>query len=75
MAICDAKGRDCIEKNSSETFHCNTTCIGIYADVEWVGKNIEEEYKDDDIETNLEGKIDDELLKVLIHFKTDMMMT
>ena len=73
IAICDVKGRDCIEKSSSKTFECNTTCTGIYADVEWVGKSIEEEFKDDDIHTNFEGKIDDELLKVLIHFKTDMM--
>ena len=73
MAICDVKGRDCIDENSSKTFECNTTCTGIYADVEWVGKNIEEEFKDDDIQTNLEGKIDDELLKVLILFKTEIM--
>ena len=73
MATCDLKGRDCIEKNSSKTFDCNTTCTGIYADVEWVGKNIEEEFEDDDIETNLEGKIDQELLKALILFKTEIM--
>ena len=73
MAICDLKGRDCIEKSSSKTFECNTTCTGIYADVEWVGKTIEEEFKDDDIQTNLEGKIDQELLKALILFKTEMM--
>ena len=72
MAICDVKGRDCIEKNSSKTFECNTTCSGIYADVEWVGKNIEEEFEDDDIETNLEGKIDPDLLKVLLLFKNDI---
>ena len=73
MAICDVKGRDCIDENSSKTFECNTTCTGIYADVEWVGKNIEEEFEDDDIQTNLEGKIDQELLKALILFKTEMM--
>ena len=72
MAICDAKGRDCIEKNSSKTFECNTTCTGIYADVEWVGKNIEEDLDDDDIQTNLEGKIDQELLKVLLLLETKM---
>ena len=33
MEICDPKGRDCIEKNSAETFNCSTTCVGIYADV------------------------------------------
>ena len=73
MAICDVKGRDCIEKNSSKTFHCNNTCTGIYADVEWVGKNLEEDFEDNDIQTNLEGRVDDELLKVLILFKTKIM--
>ena len=73
MTICEVKGRQCIEKNSSKTFECNTTCTGIYADVEWMGKNIEEEFEDDDIETNLEGRIDDDLLKVLILFKTEIM--
>ena len=73
MAICDVKGRDCIEENSSKTFECNTTCTGIYADVEWVGKNIEEDFKDDDIQANLEGKIDPDLLKALILFKTEIM--
>ena len=33
MDPCDAKGRDCIENNSAETFNCSTTCVGIYADV------------------------------------------
>ena len=28
-------GRDCIEKNFDQTFNCNVTCEGIYADVEW----------------------------------------
>ena len=72
MAICDAKGRDCIEKNSSKTFECNTTCTGIYADVEWVGKNIEEDFEDDDIENNLEGKIDVDLMKILLLLETKM---
>ena len=72
MAICDLKGRDCIEKNSYKTFECNTTCTGVYADVDWVGKNIEEEYKNDDIQTNLEGKIDSDLMKILLLLKTEM---
>ena len=72
MPICDIKGRDCIEKNSSKTFECNTTCTGIYADVEWVGKNIEEEFKNDDIQTNLEGKIDSDLMKILLLLETKM---
>ena len=72
MAICDTKGRDCIEKNSFKTFECNTTCTGIYADVEWVGKSIEEEFGDDDFETNLEGKIDADLMKILLLLETKM---
>ena len=80
MVICDAKGRDCIEKNSPKTFDCNTTCVGIYADVQqWIGRNIEEELKnektDDTINTDLAGKIDDDLLKILLllrkEFKSD----
>ena len=49
---CDPKGRHCIYANSTQTFNCNVTCEGIYADVEWVkgekpmemmkGKNREE---------------------------------
>ena len=72
MAICDLKGRDCIEKNSSKSFECNTTCSGVYADVEWVGENIEEELEDDDIQTNLEGKIDSDLMKILLLLETKM---
>ena len=72
MAFCDLKGKDCIEKNSFKTFECNTTCTGIYADVEWVGKNIEEEFEDDDIQTNLEGKIDADLMKILLLLETKM---
>ena len=30
---CDPRGRDCIEKNYAQTFNCNVTCEGIYADV------------------------------------------
>ena len=75
MVICDAKGRDYIEENSSRTFNCNTTCVGIYADVQWVGSSIEEEpmdeKPDDTMIADLEGKIDDDLLKVLIEFKSD----
>ena len=70
LLICDLKGRDCIEKNSSETFNCNTTCVGIYADVEWVKKDIEvevnEEESDETMKAELEGKIDDDLIKIFL---------
>ena len=41
--MCGLKGRDCIEKNSTKTFNCSTTCVGIYSDVEWRQMFLEEE--------------------------------
>ena len=32
---CSPAGRDCIEKNSAETFNCSISCEGIYADIHW----------------------------------------
>ena len=34
VAKCSPTGRDCIEKNSIESFNCSVTCEGIYADVQ-----------------------------------------
>ena len=69
MGICDPKGRDCIEKNSTKSFNCSTTCEGIYADVHWVGKKIEEEMENDDseeaVETEFKGKDDEKLSRLL----------
>ena len=31
--MCGPEGRDCIEKNSAETFNCSMTCKGMYADI------------------------------------------
>ena len=74
--ICDLKGRDCIEKNSSKTFNCNTTCAGIYADVEWAKRDIEvevnEEESDETMKAELEGKIDDDLIKIFLLFENKM---
>ena len=36
MTKCSPQGRDCIERISAESFFCNTTCEGIYANVDWV---------------------------------------
>ena len=39
MKKCGSAGRDCIEKNSAETFNCNMNCKGMYADISWkIGK-------------------------------------
>ena len=32
--MCDQKGRDCIKGNSTKTYNCSATCVGIYADVQ-----------------------------------------
>ena len=74
MEICGPKGRDCIERNSSRSFNCSTTCEGIYADVQWVGKKIEEiegEEAEEDVETEFRGK-DDKLLKRLADLEKEM---
>ena len=79
MEICGPKGRDCIERNSTRSFNCSTTCEGIYADVQWVGKKIEEDVKDDEaeaaVERKIEGDVGEELAKVykqLADLKTEM---
>ena len=69
MGICDQKGRDCIERNSTKSFNCSTTCEGIYADVHWVGKKIEEEMEnyesEETVETEFKGKDDEKLSRLL----------
>ena len=68
MEVCDPKGRDCIEKNSAETFNCSTTCVGMNADV-WAEKTIEEEFDNEDSEVVKEAdtrsKDKDEVLRRL----------
>ena len=75
MKICDAKGRDCIEDNSAKTFDCNTTCVGIYADVQWIRhQNIEQEFGQEKTDKTLtaEGEIGDSLLKRVLHLEREM---
>ena len=58
------------------TFDCNTTCVGIYADVQWLGRSIEEESMDekpdDTMIADFAGKIDEDLLKILLHLKKEL---
>ena len=74
MKICDAKDRDCIEDNSAKTFNCNTTCVGIYADVQWIGQNIEQEFEEEKAHQTLtaEGEIGDSLLKRVLHLEREI---
>ena len=36
LEICNPKGRDCIESNSTQDFNCIDTCVGLHADVDLV---------------------------------------
>ena len=69
IEICGPAGRDCIERSSTSNFNCSTTCEGIYADIQWAGKKIEEEREDGEAETDAEteftGKDDEKSNKVL----------
>ena len=47
--VCGPKGRDCIERNSRNTFNCSSTCKGIYATVQWVPKGIDEDMADETV--------------------------
>ena len=51
--MCDLKGRDCIEANSAETFNCSTTCVGIYADVQFKEKLLQEERDGEETEKTI----------------------
>ena len=43
---CDPKGRECIEKNFSESFDCLPTCEGVYADLQWLDEQLPTEEDD-----------------------------
>ena len=45
-SLCDAKGRNCIEENSARVFNCSLSCEGIFASVQWIGKDVDEDVKD-----------------------------
>ena len=76
LATCDPKERDCIEKDFSKNFRCNTTCVGIYADIEWVKKDIEveisKERSQETMKADLKGKIGDDLMKIYFILKNEM---
>ena len=54
VKMCDPRGRDCIEQNPLKSFDCNTTCVGIYADVQFVKKNMKDELKVEKVEELVE---------------------
>ena len=52
-------------RNSFKSFNCSTNCEGIYADVQYVGKKVEEDEESEIIETGSSGKVDEETNKLL----------
>ena len=63
---CNPRGRDCIEKNFAQTFNCNMTCEGIYADVALVqGKGPKEILK----EKYPDGLGNTDLLRLISKYK------
>ena len=77
MEICGPTGRDCIERNSTKSFNCSTTCEGIYADVQWVGKKIEEDVADEDeaeaaVERKMKEEVGEELAKLVYRQLADL---
>ena len=60
MKICDPEGRDCIEKNSAQTFNCSFTCEGMYAGVNW---------KDPEMKNELDKEQYDALSSEYVNFK------
>ena len=43
LGKCSPAERDCIERNSAETFNCSVNCEGFYADVQWAEKRTADE--------------------------------
>ena len=73
LQICDPNGRDCIEESSDETFNCSTSCTGIYADVQWVGSDIEVEIEDDlDKVGDLKENVVDDLQRRIAYLEREM---
>ena len=62
MNKCSLKGRDCIEEKSNFGFNCNTTCEGIFANVQW---------EDHDGRLNQENKEKVEKVEATVDFNAE----
>ena len=68
---CHPEGRDCIERNSILSFNCSVTCVGMYADVQWVEDKMEDDLGDElEVETN--KKFGDDLQKEIYQRLIDL---
>ena len=69
MGICDPKGRDCIERNFAKSFNCSTTCVGIYADVQWKQWNQWIQNQNLQQETNMPFVDKDKYKKLILRYQ------
>ena len=65
MERCSPKGRDCIEKNFADTFDCNMTCEGIFADVQWVDEQMEEPKEQEEVEVKFKNIDEEDFAKLM----------
>ena len=77
--MCSPKGRDCIESNFTLTFNCSVSCVGVYADVQWVyepfeeGEELEEETENINWEQEDIGNLNKEMM--LMYAKLERRMS
>ena len=70
MKRCNPEGWNCIERNTMNTFDCDVTCEGIYADVQWVNET-EGERRDAFKYLQLISEYNNFKKRVIKHFEFD----
>ena len=66
MRRCGPKGRDCIEANSTRSFNCSVSCVGIYADIHWEDGGMGKEMEDESDDVDYDEEIGEEVLDTKI---------
>ena len=69
---CSLTGRDCIERNSAETFNCSVNCEGFYADVQWAEERTADEGRTRKRDEEMDKQKYLTLLSEYKHFKTSI---
>ena len=69
LKICSLTGRDCIERNSAETFDCRVNCEGFYADVQRAEERTADEGRTGKWDKEMDKKKYLTLLSEYNHFK------
>ena len=55
--LCPPKVRECFEEKHSQDFNCSVSCVGLYADVEWVEEMVGMEGDRKQMWIDLKGEI------------------